>query len=76
MRPWCKAWRGARLGGLFEHSVGNRAFAEGIVALDEQNFPVKRSWYKVEPERKKLSVVAQAFRGNLLAGRTSKNGEK
>ncbi len=67
---------GLGLAVLSEHAVGNRARGEGIVVLDVQNFPVKRWWYIVEPEGKKLSVVAQAFREHLLAYKTSKNSEK
>jgi LysR family transcriptional regulator, low CO2-responsive transcriptional regulator len=34
-----------------------------------QGFPLKRSWYIVEPQGKKLSVVATAFHDYLLASR-------
>ena len=67
---------GLGLAVLSQHAVGPHARGDGIVVLDVQNFPVKRWWYIVEPEGKKLSVVAQAFREHLLAYKTSKNNEK
>jgi len=36
-----------------------------------QGFPLKRSWYIVMPEGKKLSVVAKAFHDFLLDTRTA-----
>jgi hypothetical protein len=35
--------------------------SDGIVELNVQGFPIKRSWYKVKPRGKQLSVVAQTF---------------
>jgi DNA-binding transcriptional LysR family regulator len=37
-----------------------------LAMLDVQGFPIKRHWYVVYPEGKRLSVVAQAFRDYLL----------
>ena len=67
---------GLGLAVLSAHAVGHHTRGDGIVVLDVQNFPVKRWWYIVEPEGKKLSVVALAFREHLLAYKASKNSKK
>jgi len=62
---------GLGLAVLSNHALGSRAVEAGVVVLDVQGFPLKRSWYIVTPEGKKLSVVAKAFHDFLLDTRTA-----
>ncbi len=62
---------GLGLAVLSAHALGSRADEAGVVVLDVQGFPLKRSWYIVTPEGKKLSVVAKAFHDFLLVTRTA-----
>jgi DNA-binding transcriptional LysR family regulator len=43
------------------HALGPEALAGSLAILDVQGFPIRRSWYIVYPEGKRLSVVAQTF---------------
>jgi LysR family transcriptional regulator, low CO2-responsive transcriptional regulator len=60
---------GLGLAVLSQHAIGAHERDGEIAVLNVQGFPLKRAWYIVEPEGKKLSVVAQAFRAHLLKGR-------
>jgi LysR family transcriptional regulator, low CO2-responsive transcriptional regulator len=60
---------GLGLAVLSTHAIGNHPDEAGVAVLDVQGFPLKRSWYIVEPQGKKLSVVATAFHDYLLASR-------
>jgi DNA-binding transcriptional LysR family regulator len=62
---------GLGLAVLSQHAVGAHPSDSSIVVLDVQDFPIKRSWYIVRPEGKRLSVVAQAFHDYLLAARST-----
>ncbi len=60
---------GLGLAVLSQHALGAHVRDGEIAVLDVQGFPIRRAWYIVEPEGKKLSVVANAFRAHLLAAR-------
>jgi DNA-binding transcriptional LysR family regulator len=47
-----------------------------LTSLDVQGFPIKRHWYVVYLEGKRLSVLAQAFRDYLLQHATDEAGGK
>jgi LysR family transcriptional regulator, low CO2-responsive transcriptional regulator len=61
---------GLGLAVLSQHALGAHVRDGEIAVLDVQGFPIRRAWYIVEPEGKKLSVVANAFRAHLLAARS------
>jgi LysR family transcriptional regulator, low CO2-responsive transcriptional regulator len=63
---------GLGLAVLSQHAIGSHERDGEIAVLNVQGFPIKRAWYIVEPEGKKLSVVAEAFRAHLLAARGKK----
>jgi LysR family transcriptional regulator, low CO2-responsive transcriptional regulator len=63
---------GLGLAVVSQHAIGSRARDGEIAILNVQGFPIKRAWYIVEPEGKKLSVVAEAFRAHLLAAKRKK----
>lgn len=63
---------GLGLAVLSTHAIGNHPDEAGVVVLDVQGFPLKRSWYIVTPQGKKLSVVAKAFHDYLLEARGRK----
>jgi LysR family transcriptional regulator, low CO2-responsive transcriptional regulator len=60
---------GLGLAVLSQHAVGAHPSDTNVAVLDVENFPIKRSWFIVRPEGKRLSVVAQAFHDYLLAAR-------
>ncbi len=60
---------GLGLAVLSKHALGRHPDEAGVAILDVQGFPLKRSWYIVTPEGKKLSVLAKAFHDFLLAAR-------
>jgi LysR family transcriptional regulator, low CO2-responsive transcriptional regulator len=62
---------GLGLAVLSQHALGAHVRDGEIAVLDVQGFPIRRAWYIVEPEGKKLSVVANAFRAHLLAARST-----
>jgi DNA-binding transcriptional LysR family regulator len=51
---------------LSRHTLPSEFPGGGLTWLDVQGFPIRRHWYVVHPEGKRLSVVAQAFRDFLL----------
>jgi DNA-binding transcriptional LysR family regulator len=51
---------------LSRHTLQLEFPGERLALLDVQGFPIERHWYLVYPEGKRLSVVAQAFRDDLL----------
>jgi LysR family transcriptional regulator, low CO2-responsive transcriptional regulator len=57
---------GLGLAVLSQHAVGSHARDGEIAILNVQGFPIRRAWYVVQPQGKKLSVVAEAFRSHLL----------
>jgi LysR family transcriptional regulator, low CO2-responsive transcriptional regulator len=63
---------GLGLAVLSQHAIGSHERDGEIAVLNVQGFPIKRAWYIVEPEGKKLSVVAEAFRAHLLTAREKK----
>jgi DNA-binding transcriptional LysR family regulator len=58
---------GMGLGILSVHTVALELETRRLVVLDVQSFPIRRNWYVVHRKGKRLSTVAQAFKGFLLA---------
>lgn len=46
---------------ISQHAMLLEPMRNQLVVLDVEGFPIRRSWYVVNPRGKKLSVVAQAF---------------
>jgi DNA-binding transcriptional LysR family regulator len=46
---------------ISRHALMLEPMHDRLAVLDVQGFPIRRSWYAVYPEGKKLSVVAQTF---------------
>lgn len=57
---------GLGLAVLSLHSLRLEQAAERLVVLDVEGFPIKRRWYAVHPEGKKLSLVARTFLDFIL----------
>lgn len=54
------------LGILSLHTVALELETARLIVLDVQYFPILRNWYVVHRKGKRLSAVAQAFKGFLL----------
>ncbi len=65
---------GLGLAVLSRHALGAHPDETGVAVLDVKGFPIKRSWYIVAPQGKKLSVVGRAFHDFLLDVRS--NGKR
>ncbi|MDT8453527.1 MAG: LysR substrate-binding domain-containing protein, partial [Gammaproteobacteria bacterium] len=57
---------GLGLAVLSLHSLRLEQAAKKLVVLDVEGFPIKRRWYAVHFEGKKLSLVAQTFLDFIL----------
>ena len=57
---------GLGLGILSLHTIGLELETKRLKVLDVKGFPIMRHWYVVHRKDKRLSTVAQAFKGFLL----------
>lgn len=57
---------GMGLGILSLHTVSLELETKRLTVLDVQSFPIRRNWYVVHRQGKRLSTVAQAFKDFLL----------
>jgi LysR family transcriptional regulator, low CO2-responsive transcriptional regulator len=59
---------GLGLSVLSLHSLHGRLRQHGVAVIDVEGFPAPSSWHIVHPAGRRLSPIAQAFRGELLEG--------
>lgn len=57
---------GMGLGILSLHTVALELETRRLVVLDVESFPIRRHWYVVHRQGKRLSTIAQAFKAYLL----------
>lgn len=61
---------GLGVGILSQHALHGQQREQGIGVLPVEGFPLPSAWYIVHPHGRKLSPLAQAFRGHLLQHRS------